>query len=103
MAQESPGPLHDPSAARRYLIDVTASVIEGQLRIAWTYSQERHRQETIAGIAHACMAALEALIAHCLDPEAGGYTPSDFPDAAIDQESLDRVLAELDWEDESFE
>jgi non-ribosomal peptide synthase protein (TIGR01720 family) len=103
MAQESPGPLHDPSAARRYLIDVTASVIEGQLRIAWTYSQERHRQETIAGIAHACMAALEALIAHCLDPEAGGYTPSDFPDAGIDQESLDRVLAELDWEDESFE
>jgi non-ribosomal peptide synthase protein (TIGR01720 family) len=99
LAEESPGPLHDPAATRPYLIDVTASVTGGQLRVAWTFSRARHHQETIADLARSFTTSLEALIAHCLSPEAGGYTPSDFPDAGLGQEELDRVLAELSWDD----
>ena len=33
-------------------------------------------------------------IAHCLSPEAGGFTPSDFPLAGLDQAALDRLLGD---------
>ena len=38
--------------------------------------------------------ALTELIAHCQSPEAGGYTPSDFPLAGLLQHQLDRLLQE---------
>ena len=38
------------------------------------------------------MEALRALIAHCKSPEAGGYTPSDFPEATVSRQSLNRLL-----------
>jgi hypothetical protein len=37
----------------------------------------------------------EELICHCLDPEAGGYTVSDFPDADLSQDDLDLLLSRL--------
>jgi microcystin synthetase protein McyA len=36
------------------------------------------------------------LIEHCLSPDAGGYTPSDFPVAQLNQQELDDILAEID-------
>jgi hypothetical protein len=39
---------------------------------------------------------LEDVIAHCLSPDAGGYTPSDFPDIAIEQDALDTILENID-------
>ena len=38
------------------------------------------------------MEALRGLIAHCQSPDAGGYTPSDFPEATVSQQSLNRLL-----------
>jgi hypothetical protein len=35
------------------------------------------------------------LIAHCLSPEAGGYTPSDFPDIDLSQDELDKLLTKI--------
>ncbi|MFP5287041.1 MAG: amino acid adenylation domain-containing protein, partial [Thermoanaerobaculia bacterium] len=36
--------------------------------------------------------ALEEVVEHCLSAEAGGFTPSDFPLARLDQETIDRLL-----------
>jgi len=36
--------------------------------------------------------ALRKLIAHCLSPEAGGYTPSDFQLARVTQADIDRII-----------
>jgi hypothetical protein len=47
------------------------------------------------------MQALRALIAHCLAPEAFGYTPSDFPAAGLSQLDLDELFAQLQEEVES--
>jgi hypothetical protein len=47
-------------------------------------------------LAHEYIEALEAIIAYCLSPEAGGYTPSDFPDIEFSQEGLDELLVEID-------
>jgi hypothetical protein len=39
--------------------------------------------------------ALQGLIAHCQSPGAGGFTPSDFAGARLDQQKLDRFVATL--------
>jgi hypothetical protein len=38
---------------------------------------------------------MQELIAHCQSPTAGGFTPSDFPEAELTQQELDELLAEL--------
>ena len=40
------------------------------------------------------------LIAHCLVPEAGGYTPSDFQKANLSREDFDDVMASLDLDED---
>jgi hypothetical protein len=44
------------------------------------------------------MEALRELITHCQTPDAGGYTPSDFPLAQLDQDELDRAFEEVEFE-----
>jgi hypothetical protein len=39
--------------------------------------------------------SLRDLIAHCRSPEAGAYTPSDFPLAELDRKQLDKVLKKV--------
>ena len=87
----------DRAAANRrsHLLDVTAVVAGGQLSISWTYSRAAHRASTVQQLADWCMAALRDLIAHCRSPEAGAYTPSDFPLAELDQKQLDKVLKKV--------
>ncbi|WGV25115.1 non-ribosomal peptide synthetase [Halotia branconii] len=95
-AQESSGSIHSPQGQRSHLITVDGLVIEGRLKLEWYYSEKFHRRETIEHLVHEYIAALEAIIAHCLSPEAGGYTPSDFPDVEFSQEALDELLAEIE-------
>jgi non-ribosomal peptide synthase protein (TIGR01720 family) len=48
---------------------------------------------TIEQLAGGFLQALRTLIAHCLQPTAHGYTPSDFPLADLDQLELDDIVA----------
>ncbi|MBH8578113.1 amino acid adenylation domain-containing protein [Nostocaceae cyanobacterium CENA369] len=95
-ACESSGSIHSPQGQRSHLITVDGLVIEGRLKLEWYYSEKFHRRKTVEHLAHEYIAALEAIIAHCLSPEAGGYTPSDFPDVEFSQEALDELLAEIE-------
>lgn len=95
-AEESSGSIHSPQGQRSHLITVDGLVMEGRLKLEWYYSEKFHRRETVEHLAHEYIAALEAIIAHCLSPEAGGYTPSDFPDVEFSQEALDELLAEIE-------
>jgi non-ribosomal peptide synthase protein (TIGR01720 family) len=67
----------------------------GALELHWTYSPARHRPETIARVAAGFLRRLRELIAHCLSPEAGGYTPSDFVHARVSKQDLDKLLDRL--------
>ncbi|MBE9068367.1 amino acid adenylation domain-containing protein [Leptolyngbya cf. ectocarpi LEGE 11479] len=100
LAPESEGRSRDPKTRRRHLLEINGRVLAGQLQLAWTYSDQCHRQETIAQVAEQTMAALRALIAHCTSNEAGGYTPSDFPQANLSQTALEQVLAQLQTSEE---
>jgi amino acid adenylation domain-containing protein/non-ribosomal peptide synthase protein (TIGR01720 family) len=94
-APESVGAVHSPQGQRSHLLTINGSISGGQLRLEWGYSAQIHRSETIERVAADFMAALRALIAHCQSPEAGGYTPSDFPDVALDQDDIAALLGEI--------
>ncbi|HEY4458904.1 MAG TPA: amino acid adenylation domain-containing protein [Pseudonocardiaceae bacterium] len=95
-APEPAGPMHDPDEPRENLLDVTAAVSGGRLEVAWGYSTTVHRQETVEALAASFLTRLRELIAHCVAPGAGGWTPSDFPLITLGQADLDRVLAGRD-------
>ena len=80
---------------RGHLLEINASIVDDALIVYWTYSTNRHEPATIRRLADDTLAALRTLVAHCLDPEAGGYTPSDFPDIDLDQDGLDALLGDL--------
>ena len=89
------GAARSAQQTRRHLLEINGSVYGGVLEITWTYSTTRHRRETIERIARMFLERLRELIAHCLSPDAGGYTPSDFADTRLTQEQLRTVLSEL--------
>jgi len=82
-----------PRGRRRYLLEVSGAVVGGQLRLTWAYSENVHRQETIADLARRYLDELGGLIRHCQSPEAGEYVSSDFEDSGLTQDELDRLLA----------
>lgn len=98
LAQESPGLTQDPTSQRRYLLEINASVIGGQLKLSWTYSQQIHRPEAIANLADNYLTNLLQLIEHCQSVEAGGYTPSDFSLVQLEQTQLDDILSRVEFE-----
>ncbi len=80
-----------PAQPRPHLIDVVAAVGDGELRVDWIHAPAVHRTETVQRLADAFLAALRGVVEHCLRPENGGATPSDFPLARLDQAAVDRI------------
>jgi non-ribosomal peptide synthase protein (TIGR01720 family) len=96
LAAETPGAQHDPRSPLAYEIEIDAAVYDGRLEATFRYSAARYREETIAAVSALWRDALRELIAHCLSPDAGGYTPSDFTDVALAADELDSILEALD-------
>jgi non-ribosomal peptide synthase protein (TIGR01720 family) len=94
-ARESSGPTVSPRARRSHLLNVNGSVAGGQLQLDWTYSENAHRRATVERLAETYVGSLRGLIRHCLGSDEVGYTPSDFPDAELEQGELDELLAQL--------
>ncbi|MEW6737505.1 MAG: condensation domain-containing protein, partial [Acidobacteriota bacterium] len=92
---EGSGPNCSPQQNRKYLLEVSGSIINGQLRFDWFYSENLHHRTTIKNLAENFAEALRLIIKHCQSPDAGGYTPSDFPKAKLAQKELDKVLAKI--------
>jgi non-ribosomal peptide synthase protein (TIGR01720 family) len=94
-APESMASDHSPRACRSHVLEINGGVVAGTLRLDWRYSQNVHRHVTIERVAARFLEELRTLIHHCLSPEAGGYTPSDFAEAGLNQEELDRLISDL--------
>ena len=97
-ASEAPGAQQNPLETRPYLIDVSVAVIGGALHVNWHYSTNVHQRAVIDEAADRTMEALGQLVFHCIAEDAGGYTPSDFPEADLSQSDLDEILAAFDDE-----
>ncbi|WP_073527065.1 non-ribosomal peptide synthetase [Pseudomonas fluorescens] len=89
--EESAGLAHDPDASLPNELSIDSQVYGGELVLRWTFSRERHDQQCIRELAEAYLAELHSLIAHCLQDDAGGLTPSDFPLARLTQVQLDAL------------
>jgi amino acid adenylation domain-containing protein/non-ribosomal peptide synthase protein (TIGR01720 family) len=95
LAKEPTGRLHAPSQKRRHLLEVNAEVSGGELVVSFVYGSAVHDAATIERLADDFRGELERLVAHCLSPDAGGYTPSDFRRVKLEADVLDSIVARL--------
>ncbi len=86
----------DPGNRRFYALEVNAMVVGGRLRVEWTCRSSSELGHRTDHLASAYIQHLGALVDHCLNPAAGGFTPSDFAQAGLDQDELDSLLEDLD-------
>ncbi len=90
-APEPRGPERSRLGRRSYVLEVDGGVVRDRLWINWHFSHNLHRRATIEGLAATYRRELEALIAHCLTPGAGGVTPSDYPLAGLERDRLEAI------------
>ncbi|HKV07314.1 MAG TPA: amino acid adenylation domain-containing protein [Thermoanaerobaculia bacterium] len=74
---------------------ITAVVAGGRLRVDWTWDERVWQTAAVRSLAEQSGEALLSFLRHAESPEAGGFTPSDFLEAGLDQRELDDLLAEL--------
>ncbi|HSF41597.1 MAG TPA: hypothetical protein VLT87_17495, partial [Thermoanaerobaculia bacterium] len=76
-------------------LTITAIVAGGRLWVDWTWDERVYQPAAVRSLAERYREALLSFIRHAESPEAGGFTPSDFLEAGLDQRELDDLLAEL--------
>jgi non-ribosomal peptide synthase protein (TIGR01720 family) len=95
LARESSGPTRSPHGRRSHLLEINGSIAGGQLHMSWAYSENLHHRATIERLAESFMDALREIIKHCQSPEAGGFTPSDFPLLNLNQQQLEKIISKM--------
>jgi len=92
-AAEPAGRWRAGAARRAYALQVDALVIHGRFEIRWSYDATAHDEATIRRVADSFVAALRALIAGSNSAGSVRYAAADFPLAALDQATLDQIVA----------
>lgn len=80
---------------RSYVFEINAIVVNRQMMIDWAYCNRLHNAATIQTLTGYYLQALQELIAHCREVGSGNFTPSDFPDAGLQQEQLDLLISQF--------
>jgi non-ribosomal peptide synthase protein (TIGR01720 family) len=93
VAPESPGATRSPVDSRSHLLEIEASISDRQFQCSFYYSENMHRRRTIESLAEGYLAALRNVIEHCRASGAKGATPSDFPEARLNQSELNQFLS----------
>jgi amino acid adenylation domain-containing protein/non-ribosomal peptide synthase protein (TIGR01720 family) len=89
-ARERKGATRSSFAHASYPIMVNSQVSGGRLHVAFTYRKSAYTAAQMEDASARFLGALRTIVEHCHSPEAGGYTPSDFPLATLTQETLDQ-------------
>lgn len=76
---------------RSYVFELNSMISNNKLKLIWGYSENLHSAETIENLCRSFISNLEKLILHCLSPEAGGFTFSDFSDLNWDKDEFDDI------------
>ena len=92
LAKESSGQNESPLGSRSYLLEIDGFVADGKLQFSWKYSENIYCQSTVEYLAEMLIKELELIVNHCLKSDAGGYTPSDFPEVDLNQQELDELI-----------
>jgi non-ribosomal peptide synthase protein (TIGR01720 family) len=82
---------YSPHNPRTHALEVNTYIRKGRLYSNIVYSTDQIETEMVENLADNFITQLEALVQHCLSPEAGGHTPSDFELADLSTEEFDRL------------
>ncbi|MGO3244265.1 MAG: amino acid adenylation domain-containing protein, partial [Halomonas sp.] len=93
-ARESAGVAIDANGTATHDFTINGQIFDGELCMTLNYSTALYSRSTVDEFMDGWRAELEALVAHCLDTEAGGVTQSDLVGVDIGEVTLD------DWLDE---
>ncbi|HEY0738138.1 MAG TPA: amino acid adenylation domain-containing protein [Herpetosiphonaceae bacterium] len=66
LIHDSVGPTRSPESTRRYVIEINAVIVDGQLQMTWVYSTQRHMPATIEQLADTFMHTVQLILDHCL-------------------------------------
>jgi amino acid adenylation domain-containing protein/non-ribosomal peptide synthase protein (TIGR01720 family) len=80
---------------RPHLLDVNAMIVDGQLVIDWCYAKSHKRFAEIEQLIQLFSVNVHAIISHCMAPNVGRPTASDFPLAALTETTFVELLNEL--------
>jgi len=80
---------------RHHLLEINALIEEGNLNLLFSFSEKFHKPETIQNLVELFEKALRELIEHCAMRETSEYSPSDFPEADLNQDDLDNLLNQI--------
>jgi amino acid adenylation domain-containing protein/non-ribosomal peptide synthase protein (TIGR01720 family) len=94
-ASESVGATQSARNTLGNWLSINGQVLNGELELGWTFSRDMFDESAIAALAERYLNELQNLIVHCLQPQAGGATPSDFPLAGFSQEQLQQLPVDL--------
>ncbi len=100
LAPESGGRTCDLLGNRKHLLEINAFIVDDKLSVEWSFSRNIYKNKTIDKLARSFIKNLQSIIEHCMLPESGGITPSDFPLSGLDIKQLDH-LASLVLESDS--
>ena len=89
-APENSGNEVSADEIRHHQLGFNGKVFAGKLQFTINYSHAQYHRETMEALAALVEDGLKRVIHHCLEPDAGSYTPSDFPLARIQQTQLDQ-------------
>ena len=90
---------YSPENRRTHDLEVNAFVREGQLQLNVAFDGGRYALSSVQKVVDGFLHRLEDLIEHCLSPDAGAHTPSDFGLANLTDEQfgqLSDILSKLD-------
>lgn len=94
-AKASSGSDHSLQGTRQHLIDINGGISNGQLQMSWTFNENQYHRMTIDYLSQYFIEELRSIIQHCTSGGAGGYTPSDFPLAKLNQQKLGKILNKI--------
>jgi non-ribosomal peptide synthase protein (TIGR01720 family) len=80
---------------RHHLLEINAFIEEGQLNFRFSYSEQFHKPESIHNLVEHFQNALHQVIEHCSTRETTEYSPSDFPEAELNQDDLNNLLNQI--------
>ena len=85
----------DPAMPLAHVLEVNALTLDGaagaELSASWSWAPALLSDEEVRDLAQRWFQALEALVHHVAQPEAGGRTPSDLPLLALSQAEIERL------------
>ncbi|WP_342374022.1 non-ribosomal peptide synthase/polyketide synthase [Myxococcus stipitatus] len=95
LANEPVGTSVSPDHERSHALEVGGLIRGGELHLSFTYSTHLHERATVEALAQGMLSRLRALISGRTTEDARRFTPADFPLAALERDTLDRLLQRL--------